>query len=196
MAKKKAAKPETNGEHVEHKEQPAAETPSLDELRRQHYEAIREKNLQVAELEQDMNAEHERYKAAKKVFEGAQSELRSLIRRDPNQRVLFQKNGDETVEPWRAVTLDDLGIEGRIAELLTEAKLTTLGAIADWTKEYQLTDIAGIGPAKAESLQATLDLYWAQNPPVDQAEEHDAAQSDLKGEIAGELADRGLLAGA
>lgn len=64
-------------------------------------------------------------------------------------------------EPWRAVTLAELGIDGKLAESLTEAGMTTLGAIADYSKSDKLlTDLDGIGPAKSEKIEQACEAYW------------------------------------
>ena len=47
----------------------------------------------------------------------------------------------------------------------------TLGDLADWTSKYQLTDINGIGPAKATQIDEALDKFWESRQPEDEGEE-------------------------
>lgn len=73
-------------------------------------------------------------------------------------------------ESWKATTLQQLGItKPRIVKALTEREppLTTLGAIADWTREkgqYWAKDIKGIGDAAAEEITDACDKFWASRP--------------------------------
>ena len=70
-------------------------------------------------------------------------------------------------ETWRAVTIEELGIQDSICKLLREENgMTTLGQIADHGKEYDLTDLKKIGKAKAEKIQDAMEDYWAKNPPA------------------------------
>lgn len=69
---------------------------------------------------------------------------------------------DQPDDAWRAVTLAELSIKGKLAESLTDAGLTTLGALADYTAaDKRLTDIAGIGAGKAAKIEEATLAYWA-----------------------------------
>lgn len=70
-------------------------------------------------------------------------------------------------ESWRKVTVKDLGISDAIGEKLAanEPMLTTLGEIVDYTTAgKRLTDIAGIGAAKAEAIDEAITKYFADHP--------------------------------
>jgi hypothetical protein len=70
-------------------------------------------------------------------------------------------------EPWREATLDELGITGALAEKLIDAEIETLGDIADWTNSgHTLTDIPGVGEAKADVIQAACEKYSYRWPTV------------------------------
>ena len=153
---------------------PVEDNPASYTAREQaHYEEIRKAERYVRDKEREMGNAHEEYKAAKREFESADEELRVLIARGPEAQMRLALETDEPqeqpAEAWRAVTIDELGFGGRIHKALTEANLTTLGAIADWTKEYQLTDIGGIGPAAGLEIEEKLADYWAKNPLPEEA---------------------------
>lgn len=70
-------------------------------------------------------------------------------------------------ESWRKVTVKDLGISDAIADKLAanEPMLDSLGAIVDYTTAgKRLTDIAGIGAAKAEAIDEAVTKYFADHP--------------------------------
>jgi hypothetical protein len=98
---------------------------------------------------------------------------------------------------WKSVPLSELGLTGKLAESLTEAGLTTMGAIAEYTgSEKRLTDIAGIGPGKAEKVEQACEAYWVKNPraggndvpadPADNREDNSAAARAAGSESADE----------
>lgn len=100
---------------------------------------------------------------AKKEVENAQAKLNSFIDElhEPN---LFKS---EPVAEWRTVSLDDLGITGKAAEKLAEndPPLTTLGAIADWTRDGRLlTEVKGIGESTADKIEEQMDQWWKDHP--------------------------------
>lgn len=62
---------------------------------------------------------------------------------------------------WRDVTLASLGIKGSLLEKLAEQEIITIGHVADYCKFKKLTDLRGIGQAKADLIQEAIDKYWA-----------------------------------
>ena len=66
---------------------------------------------------------------------------------------------------WRALpvgTLKEHGLAAAVVGKLEVAGLTTLGAVQDWTSSgKQLTDIDGIGGAKAEAIEDAYEKFWA-----------------------------------
>lgn len=100
-------------------------------------------------------------KATKESLKSRETEL-VIEMRSGQQRLDFSDGGDEA---WKAVTLLELGITGKEAEILTDAKLTTLGKIAAYTSSgKELTGLAGIGAEKAEAMSQKMENYWAMNP--------------------------------
>lgn len=74
---------------------------------------------------------------------------------------------------WREVPISSLNLPTPITEALTEARFFTLGTIADLTaKGKPLTEIPGIGSAKAEKLEAAINRWWVDHPEHCQNEKH------------------------
>jgi hypothetical protein len=66
--------------------------------------------------------------------------------------------------PWRDVPITKL-FDGGLLKSLTEAGLTTLGKLSDYTaSEKRLTDIPGVGPGKASKIEDVTLAYWRDNP--------------------------------
>lgn len=73
--------------------------------------------------------------------------------------------------PWKMVQLSTL-FDGSILKSLKEAGLTTVGQLSDFTAaDKRLTDLGGIGPGKAESIENRMLQFWADNPNADEAAE-------------------------
>lgn len=67
----------------------------------------------------------------------------------------------DTDEAWRDTSVESLGLPETTCELLREAGLNCVGDIADFTSDdHMLTDVPGIGPAKAERIEKALDAFW------------------------------------
>lgn len=72
---------------------------------------------------------------------------------------------DHDPDGWRNVGVTRLDIPVGVAKLLIEAGFDTVGKIADWTATGNLlTDIAKIGEAKAEKIDAAFNAFWAAHP--------------------------------
>lgn len=126
---------------------------------------------EVADAAREVDDCKESLKSAKEHHDGLVVRLRNAIRCANDGQGTLPFPADETTEAWRDVTLDQLEITGKLAEHLTEAKLTTLGAIADYTaSEKLLTDIMGIGAKAAEKIEAATADWWARNPGVKREE--------------------------
>lgn len=123
-----------------------------------HMERIQKAYARVVKAEGIVCQYQAELKQAKAKAETALEQLKAEIR-DHDNRLTLGGNGD-----WNAVTLDELGITGKIAENLTNANLKTLGDIANYTRSYAITDVNGIGPQKAEKVQAALDAWWKDHP--------------------------------
>lgn len=137
----------------------------------------RECSLRMAEAAEES-------KEAKKAYEAAVSRLRSAVRdaTSGQQELPFA----EEPELWRAVTLAELEISGKLAESLTEAKLDTLGAIADYTAAGNLlTDLKGVGEKAAAKIEAATADWWERHPemrPDEKASEGDGEAGQVTSE--------------
>lgn len=122
-------------------------------------------------------------KEAKEHAKACEKNLQRAIRGDDQQKELPFKEGEtqasqEEDQSWREVTIEDAGIPEKLCVFLHENKppIETLGDLADWTSKYQLTDIMGIGPAKATQIDEALDKFWESREPEDEGEEDAEAQ--------------------
>lgn len=154
--------------------------------------ALKAKFRRIEELETEchecamaMAEAAEQSKEAKKAYEAAVSRLRNAVRDAKNGQQELPFGEEQPAEAWRAVTLEELEISGKLAASLTEAGLTTLGAIADYTANGgALTDIDGIGPKAAEKIDAATQDWWERHPG--EADAYFASEGD--GNKAGEAA--------
>lgn len=68
-------------------------------------------------------------------------------------------------DAWRAVPLSNTKIPSNIIAILEEANYRTIGDISNLTNSgLCLTDIKGIGQAKAQKIEDALTQYWADHP--------------------------------
>lgn len=79
--------------------------------------------------------------------------------------------------------------DGAILKSLAEAKIETVGYLAEWSKVKQLSDIPGIGPGKGGKIEDRLIQFWAENPAPAVAEpvETEAVQPSVESGDASEL---------
>lgn len=77
---------------------------------------------------------------------------------------------DETAdESWRLETLASLGLPKKLLEKLAEndPPLQTVGDVSDWIDaDKRLTDIKGVGQAKAELIEQALEEFWKRQHSV------------------------------
>jgi hypothetical protein len=149
--------------------QPTA-TAELPQHVREHYDAIREKEREVRELECVFLDAKREAKDAKEEFELADKSLRDLISRGPDpQRKLPLKDDELSPLPaalppqppaspdaWRAAPLIELGLTLKQNELFAEIGVTTIGALEDFRAEIAEGQAAwpkGIGPAKVTDIE-------------------------------------------
>jgi hypothetical protein len=133
---------------------------------REHYDAIREKEQNVRQLEKDYFDAKRHAKNAKEDFEAADLELRNLIADglDPQTKLLFPAETEQEVDPdaWRGAQLNELFLPEKIFEKLSSAGIETIGQLedlraqvadgkADWPK--------GIGPSKVTAIEDSV-LSW------------------------------------
>ncbi len=193
-----------------------AETVSLTDQAEgltRHYESIFDKL-------------HAETAAAKKVFERSVEDMRDFVRDRRNARgkppqpkpaKLYPDPKDshwvdhtDNREPgevpavddsWKSVPLADLvdkdGLPAKVAQLLGDAGINTLGELAAYSEPAasgytkKLTDIAGIGPAKADAIEAATAAFWSRRN-AEQAQAADAGPtSEDRGTGGDEPADVG-----
>lgn len=65
-----------------------------------------------------------------------------------------------------AVQLTTL-FDGAILKSLVEAKIETVGDLANWSSTKQLADIPGIGPGKGGKIEERMIQFWSENPPIE-----------------------------
>lgn len=115
-------------------------------------------------------------KEAKEHAKICERNLQRAVRGDDEQQELpFSEDAIE--DDWRSVSIEDAGIPEKLCGFLRENKppIETLGDLADWSdvRKKSLTDVQGIGPAKATQIEDALIEFWEQrnSTPEDEGEE-------------------------
>lgn len=128
----------------------------------QRIQAARER-VRVAEL--DMNRTKAAAKQARNAWEEAVNELNDAIDDGPEYLPLFDGPQKPAADmDWRETPVEELGLPEKTAAILREAEIPTIGDIAAHAEQFDLTDIPGIGPAKAEEIEQALERFWAEHP--------------------------------
>jgi hypothetical protein len=109
--------------------------------------------------------------SAKKEWEASVGALARVIDQSKSgQKELFDREELETHaevapeddESWKAVTLESLGVKGRLLERLVEAEIATLG---EWTEWHGLgvnrPRIQGVGNGAVEKIADLCEAFWA-----------------------------------
>ena len=66
------------------------------------------------------------------------------------------------IADWQLYSLAAMtDIPAAVRQALADANLNTMGELAEYTKRNRLTDIPGVGPAKAEKIEDALEKFWA-----------------------------------
>lgn len=143
---------------------PAEDEPDDAELLAQ----IRDAETIVAEKENEFFRCKEEATNAKKDMEEAVYRLRRLIRAKDEKLPLFDSaesaNG-KPVTDWRRIPLKDLKLNAGALKSLTDVGLTTMGAIADYSRANDgLTGIKGIRGEKASHVADRITAYWQDHP--------------------------------
>lgn len=82
------------------------------------------------------------------------------IAQDADRQKDASENPDASDEAWRAVTMESIGVKGRLLQRLVEADLTTLG---DWEKRNRQQcprKIAGVGEAAITKIEELCEAFW------------------------------------
>lgn len=80
---------------------------------------------------------------------------------------------------WRPDALKDVipEVGSQILHILDESEIRTMGDLADWTATKRLDQIAGIGEAKAKTIEDAVIAYWSRKNQA-----CDAADADADGQ--------------
>ncbi len=137
---------------------------------------ISEIESQCMELESIALRDAEIAKASKKNLESRIADLRRTIRKFNEKLPLLDgkepQEGSATASTdappspeWADVAVDILithGVSMAISNKLADAGIETLGQLAAWNDGTKnLTDIPGIGQAKADKIRDALEGFWA-----------------------------------
>jgi len=90
---------------------------------------------------------------------------------------------------WRDVTTRELGFSDNVVSAMAEKHIDTLGDLSDWLSDARnnLTDLRGVGPGKADAIEAALERFWADHPeyakpdPIEEDEE-DGTEGESDGD--------------
>lgn len=130
-----------------------------------------QKDQQVEKTQLELDQLKKRLKEEKDAARVAEKHLRSFIRGEDD---LFDAvetgNASEPIKvkrDYRTVSLKELGLSGgKAGQSLVSAGLTSLAAIAEYTKKgLKLTDLDSIGEGKAEKIVAACEKWFRDNPP-------------------------------
>lgn len=163
---------------------PVSEEVNDDQLAELERLRVRDKRIYALEVAvnsaaKEVEALKSELKEAREQYEACVTNLRNEIRNRDKPLPLFdnkqaaeasQENEDQS---WRDVKIEDAGIPEKLCVFLLENKppIETIGDLSEWTSKYQLTDINGIGPAKATQIEEALDAFWESRQPEDEGEE-------------------------
>lgn len=147
-------------------------TPEPSVEARQLAEVV-ERNARSIQLHENFLRLKKQTASAKELWELHQEETQRFIASLSEELPLFDKpaapapaNEPADVAPaeddWRSFPVTDLPeLSTGISAKLVEAGLATIGALADWTAAgNRLHDVPGIGAAKAERIEASLEAFW------------------------------------
>lgn len=135
-------------------------------------QAIREQERLVAAAESEWEEAKEEAKAAKSKFDCAVSALRRAIRQQQEKLPLFDKPAEEASDEvddddtddtdWRDVPLSELAIPDGLLGKLYDAKIETMGQLADRSAKEPLNFLPGIGDASMAKIEAATTQFWAE----------------------------------
>ncbi len=68
---------------------------------------------------------------------------------------------EDADESWKAVSIDELQLPGKLPQYLREAGIENVGHLAEYTGSGKwLTDIPHVGKAKAEEIENAMTAFW------------------------------------
>ena len=133
---------------------------------REHYEAIRQKEQSVRELEKLFLDAKRQAKGAKEDFEAADLELRNLIADglDPQTKLPFpaEQSVEEDPDAWRSAPIEELVLPPKLKEKLFSAGIETIGQLEDFRAEVADAKAVwpkGVNTAKVTAIENAV-LAW------------------------------------
>ena len=155
-----------SAEEKEEIETTANALDALDKLTRLH--ALDAELIEAQRLRDDAK---ELYKTRNAAVETANENLLAELRKAPAEPlplidgarsdVTSATKGDDA---WRNVPIADLGLKAKVLAALADVGISNIGGISDWSAKKPLTDIKGIGEAKALDIDEALTRYWKEHP--------------------------------
>lgn len=77
------------------------------------------------------------------------------------------KPGEGESSDWRSLSIEELGLTPAMTAKLaenTKKKIKTFGDFADWTANYKISDLDGIGKKKEEMIVQAYENFWSKHP--------------------------------
>jgi hypothetical protein len=145
-------------------------TEDLITITRSEQQQLQRMGAKVTEIGSLMLADEkarEKSKAAKANLEEARGALFDMVRDLNTPKPLLDHMESDG---WKKMPLSEItGIGTALADRLVEGsngviKARTLGALAAFTADHKLTDIAGIGQGQAKKIEDALMDFWKRNP--------------------------------
>lgn len=149
------------------------DTWAYETVESMHLIRLQQTALALAAASAARQEAEEELKAAKADEKAAIAAYRKFANSKPRREPLFDglaggqgekettESSESEGEDWKSCPVLDLSLPDSIVSLLLEADLETVGDLAAWTEQYQLTDVQGIGEAKAEKIEEALSQFWA-----------------------------------
>lgn len=165
--------------------EPVAETkvePTTEQL---SLKRIFKQREEITLLSLELAAAAAKHKVAKASYESAVAQMLRIVDDERNPELPFSdppSAGEQSPDAWKSVSLREVrGLgEGELAAL-AEAGIETIGKMSEYTSQHRLTDIKGIGDAKAEKIENAMAEYWNEHPipePEDEDDDEDGDEGD------------------
>lgn len=155
------------------------EVDKAEERRNAHYQEILAQNALVILAIREHDDAKFVTSLAKKQLDNADRDLIDLIARGPDMQDQLPF-GDDEPEEWRDVELKTLGLSDSTIQAMADhnPKIITVGDMADFTAEFAMSDIKGIGPVALELIEDVMTDFWAERNDKPEAEDDEEENGD------------------